>query len=110
MVTRSSKLNQVRRAIGAFLARRVETAPVRAPRLLFRSLTCLLLAGVATRSAASDAPATWGDWPKWGAQGDGTYRNPVLPSDYSDLDYIRISVQSDLRFTVAARIRLPSMA
>jgi hypothetical protein len=27
-------------------------------------------------------PANWGDWPKWGDQEDGTYRNPVIPSDY----------------------------
>jgi beta-xylosidase len=41
--------------------------------------------------AASEAePSVWGDWPKWGDQGDGTYRNPVLPSDYSDLDCIRV--------------------
>ena len=39
---------------------------------------------------ADDAPAKWGDWPKWGDQGDGTYRNPVIPSDYSDIDCIRV--------------------
>lgn len=27
---------------------------------------------------------------KWGDQGDGTYANPVLPSDYSDIDAIRV--------------------
>ncbi|MBC7722328.1 MAG: glycoside hydrolase 43 family protein [Pedobacter sp.] len=27
---------------------------------------------------------------KWGDQGDGTYRNPILPSDYSDIDAIRV--------------------
>ena len=27
---------------------------------------------------------------KWGDQGDGTYRNPILPSDYSDPDVIRV--------------------
>ena len=32
----------------------------------------------------------WGDWVRWGDQGDGTYCNPVLPSDYSDLDCIRV--------------------
>ncbi len=36
------------------------------------------------------APEVWGDWPLWGDQGDGTYRNPVLPSDYSDIDCIRV--------------------
>ena len=39
---------------------------------------------------AQDAPSKWGDWPLWGDQGDGTYRNPVLPGDYSDLDCIRV--------------------
>jgi beta-xylosidase len=39
---------------------------------------------------AGDAPETWGDWPAWGDQGDGVYRNPVLPSDYSDVDCIRV--------------------
>ena len=27
---------------------------------------------------------------KWGDQGNGTYCNPVLPSDYSDIDAIRV--------------------
>lgn len=27
---------------------------------------------------------------KWGDQGDGTYRNPVIPADYSDIDAIRV--------------------
>jgi beta-xylosidase len=40
---------------------------------------------------ADDQPRRWGDWPKWGDQGDGTYLNPVLPSDYSDIDCIRVN-------------------
>lgn len=32
----------------------------------------------------------WGDWQHWGAQPDGTYANPILPADYSDLDCIRV--------------------
>lgn len=32
----------------------------------------------------------WGDWKTWGDQGDGTYVNPVLPGDYSDIDCIRV--------------------
>jgi beta-xylosidase len=27
---------------------------------------------------------------KWGDQGDGTYANPILPGDYSDIDAIRV--------------------
>lgn len=32
----------------------------------------------------------WGEWTTWGDQEDGTYCNPVLPSDYSDIDCIRV--------------------
>lgn len=32
----------------------------------------------------------WGTWNIWGDQGDGTYVNPVIPSDYSDIDCIRV--------------------
>lgn len=32
----------------------------------------------------------WGTWDTWGQQSDGTYRNPIIPSDYSDLDCIRV--------------------
>ena len=56
----------------------------------FRALRWIPLLGVATLAFASDPPTAWGDWPHWGAQSDGTYRNPVLPSDYSDLDCIRV--------------------
>ena len=55
-----------------------------------RALFGLLLLGLATAACASDAPAKWGDWPKWGAQADGTYLNPVVPGDYSDLDCTRV--------------------
>jgi hypothetical protein len=26
----------------------------------------------------------WGEWLSWGEQKDGTYRNPVIPADYSN--------------------------
>jgi beta-xylosidase len=52
---------------------------------------CLLAANLlASTLFAENAPAKWGDWPLWGDQKDGTYCNPVLPSDYSDLDCIRV--------------------
>jgi len=64
---------------------------------LFRLWTCaVLLLAVAIAhegfcaGSGGAAPRAWGDWPDWGDQGDGTYRNPVLPSDYSDLDCIRV--------------------
>ena len=39
------------------------------------------------------AGRAWGDvgnMGPWGDQGDGTYKNPVLPGDYSDIDVIRV--------------------
>ncbi len=54
-------------------------------------LTTILLGLAWGRVAfAADAPKTWGDWPHWGDQGDGTYLNPVIPGDYSDIDCIRV--------------------
>jgi beta-xylosidase len=32
----------------------------------------------------------WGQWPSWGDQRNGTYLNPVIPADYSDMDCIRV--------------------
>ena len=31
-----------------------------------------------------------GNWEKWGEQNDGTYRNPIIPADYSDIDCIQV--------------------
>lgn len=35
-------------------------------------------------------PEKWGESPLWGDQGDGTYRNPVIPADFPDIDCIRV--------------------
>lgn len=43
-----------------------------------------------TYAQESNEKITWGDWQKWGDQGNGTYRNPILPADYSDIDCIRV--------------------
>ncbi len=48
------------------------------------------LAAVSRASAADATAGAWGQWTAWGDQDDGTYRNPILPSDYSDLDCIRV--------------------
>jgi beta-xylosidase len=32
----------------------------------------------------------WGSWQNWGDTGKGSYTNPILPGDYSDLDCIRV--------------------
>lgn len=41
-------------------------------------------------SASTPIPEQWGRWTTWGDQGDGTYLNPIIPSDYSDIDCIRV--------------------
>ncbi len=35
-------------------------------------------------------PADVGNLGAWGDQGDGTYKNPILPGDYSDIDVIQV--------------------
>ncbi len=42
------------------------------------------------RSSVSDPLAVQSSMGKWGDQGDGTFLNPVLPADFSDLDAIRV--------------------
>ena len=51
-----------------------------------------------------DEHVVWGDWQRWGQQPDGTYRNPVIPADYSDLDCIRVgndyyAISSTMQFS-----------
>jgi beta-xylosidase len=57
---------------------------IMSPRSDLRVLAALLLGLAGTPGMAAEAPLPWGD------QGDGTYRNPVLPADYSDPDVIRV--------------------
>lgn len=63
----------------------------------------VLLAALCATQAADQAPK-WGEWPKWGDQGDGSYRNPVIPADYSDIDCIRVggdyyAISSTMQFS-----------
>ena len=51
-------------------------------------IAVVLLASL-VQAFADEPTAAWGNWTRWGDQGDRTYRNPVLPADYSDLDCIR---------------------
>ncbi|MES2775983.1 MAG: glycoside hydrolase 43 family protein [Bacteroidota bacterium] len=54
-------------------------------------LTVIFLFLVQTSFARQpDTTRTWGNWQTWGQQPNGTYTNPILPSDYSDLDCIRV--------------------
>ncbi len=65
-------------------------------RLIFLSLLlCLQLSGVCSKAQMTG---------NWGDQGNGTYVNPVLPADYSDLDAIRVgddyyAISSTMQFS-----------
>ena len=46
----------------------------------------------------------WGEWDTWGQQTDSTYINPIIPSDYSDLDCIQVgddyyAISSTMQFS-----------
>lgn len=56
-------------------------------RYFFLSVLCCFCWG---NAAIGQHAAEWGKWNSWGEQDDGTYRNPVIPSDYSDIDCIRV--------------------
>lgn len=58
-------------------------------------LFCLQLTGICLKAQMNG---------NWGDQGNGTYLNPVLPSDYSDLDAIRVgedyyAISSTMQFS-----------
>lgn len=50
----------------------------------------LLGAAVIGAAAPAQRDPVWGSWTSWGDQGDGSYRNPIAPADYSDIDAIRV--------------------
>src|SRR5579875_3002235 len=60
---------------------------------MFRKILFVFLLfglNIAAVFSQDNLPQKWGNWQKWGAQLDGTYFNPVLPADYSDIDCIRV--------------------
>ena len=67
-------------------------------------VTAVVLLASLVQAFAGKPTGAWGDWPHWGDQGDDTYRNPVLPADYSDLDCIRVgedyyAISSTMQFS-----------
>ncbi|MBC8097729.1 MAG: glycoside hydrolase 43 family protein [Akkermansiaceae bacterium] len=65
-------------------------------------LCCILISSEPLH--AVDAPPAWGQWQAWGDQGGRFYLNPVLPSDYSDIDCIRVgadyyAISSTMQFS-----------
>lgn len=49
-----------------------------------------IVAMLAFHAISAGAQQQWGDWQAWGEQADGTFRNPIIPADYSDLDCIKV--------------------
>ena len=58
--------------------------------------------------ASSFAHADVGNCGAWGDQGDGTFKNPILPGDFSDPDVIRVG--SDYYFITSTFQYSPGMA
>ena len=69
-------------------------------------LICLFfcLVSYSIFAQVAEYPTKWGDWSTWGDQGDGTFRNPIIPADYSDIDCIRVgtdyfAISSTMQFS-----------
>ncbi|WP_217902295.1 family 43 glycosylhydrolase [Siphonobacter sp. BAB-5385] len=60
-------------------------------RHILRKMLCLTMSVMLAHcTGIAQNPVQWGAWKHWGDQKNGTYRNPIIPSDYSDLDCIRV--------------------
>lgn len=61
-------------------------------RILFVGLITgfCILGDVTAQNTSNESNPVWGSWEKWGEQNDGTYRNPIIPADYSDIDCIQV--------------------
>lgn len=54
----------------------------------FLAVFSFLLPIIALAQNTNSIPQ-WGNWQSWGDVGNGKYKNPILPADYSDVDCIR---------------------
>ena len=59
-------------------------------RAVLLGLSALGGMGLCPVQAAAAGPLTRSPLPRWGDQGDGSFVNPIIPADYSDLDAIRV--------------------
>ncbi len=59
-------------------------------KIAFAGITAAILCITSTFGQTQQAAPLWGNWTQWGDQRDGTYRNPIVPGDYSDIDCIRV--------------------
>jgi len=54
------------------------------------SIIAFVFINLSSSGQSAVTTPVWGNWTSWGDQGDGTFLNPVLPGDYSDIDCIRV--------------------
>lgn len=74
----------------------------------YRLLSLLSLLSAIVTIAAAIARADTGNQGAWGDQGDGTFLNPILPGDFSDIDAIRVG---DDYYAISSTLHLsPGMA
>ena len=53
-------------------------------------IVIILITTINSLKGQDNQQLKWNTWATWGDQNNGTYRNPILPADYSDLDCIRV--------------------
>ena len=73
-------------------------------RLVRKTIYCSLFLLHSSLLLTAQTNVRWGDWQAWGEQADNTYRNPLIPADYSDLDCIRVgedyyAISSTMQFS-----------
>ena len=55
-----------------------------------KALLILCCAALAYGSLSAQEKNKWGYWTEWGQVDEKRYVNPIIPSDYSDIDCIRV--------------------
>lgn len=59
-------------------------------RMKSKCFLAIILIFLSGKAGSAQNDISWGNWASWGDQHDGTYRNPIIPADYSDIDCIRV--------------------
>ena len=59
-------------------------------RTLIFGLSAVGASGLLPKRSSGKEAHSSSPLPRWGDQGDGTFVNPIIPADYSDLDAIRV--------------------
>jgi beta-xylosidase len=73
-------------------------------------VTLLLFSEALSTTGHADGQTIYGEEEgvvKWGDQGNGTYRNPILPGDYQNTDVVRVN--GDYYYISATKVLSPGM-